>query len=403
MKILLAHNFYQQPGGEDQVFADEGRLLESRGHEVLRYTMHNNDIKDAGRLRLAAQTIWNRGVYRVLHDLVAKEKPSVVHFHNTFPQISPAAYYAVRAAGAAVVQGVPNYRLMCPAAVFMREGKVCEECLGKIFAWPGVKHGCYRSRSVTAVTAGMLTAHKLLGTWSNAVDGYVALTEFVRAKLIEGGFPPEKIYVKGNFVDPDPKTGDGSGGYAIFVGRLSPEKGIRTLLHAWELVGNALPLRIVGDGPEADEVRKCADKNSSIQWLGRQPMKEVLNLVGRASILVFPSQWYEGQPKVLLESFAKGTPVLASRLGSMTELVGDDNGRLFTAGDANDLAASVSALLSDPASLAQKRLGARTRFENAFTADQNYEGLINVYRNAIANRAGEPTEPAVSVSKQVTN
>jgi hypothetical protein len=149
LKILLAHNFYQQPGGEDQVFADEGQLLESRGHQVLRYMMHNDDIKGAGRLRLAAQTVWNRGVYRALHDLVAREKPSVVHFHNTFPQISPGAYYAVRAAGAAVVQGVPNYRLMCPAAVFMREGKVCEECLGKIFAWPGVQHGCYRGRGVT--------------------------------------------------------------------------------------------------------------------------------------------------------------------------------------------------------------------------------------------------------------
>ena len=148
---------------------------------------------------------------------------------------------------------------------------------------------------------------------------------------------------------------------------------------------------------------KCASKNSSVQWLGRQPMEEVLNLVGRASFLVFPSQWYEGQPKVLLESFAKGTPVVASRLGSMTELVGDDNGRLFTAGDANDLAAAVSAMLSDAASLKEKRRGARQRFENSFTADQNYEGLLSVYRNAIANRAGVPTEPALPVSKQVTN
>jgi glycosyltransferase involved in cell wall biosynthesis len=162
-----------------------------------------------------------------------------------------------------------------------------------------------------------------------------------------------------------------------------------------------LPLRIVGDGPEAEEVRKCANKNSSIQWLGRQPMVEVLNLVGRASFLVFPSQWYEGQPKVLLESFAKGTPVVASRLGSMTELVGDDNGRLFNPGDADDLAASVSGILSDAASLAEKRRGARQRFEAAFTADQNYESLLNVYRNAIANRHGTPAAAALPVSNQV--
>ena len=250
MKILLAHNFYQQPGGEDQVFADEGRLLESRGHECFVIRCITTTSKGPAGCAWRRRPVWNRQNYRTLHDLVAREKPSVVHFHNTFPQISPAAYYAVRAAGAAVVQGVPNYRLMCPAAVFMREEKVCEECLGKVFAWPGVKHGCYRSRSITAVTAGMLTAHKMMGTWSKAVDGYIALTEFVRSKLIQGGFPQEKIYVKGNFVDPDPKIGDGSGNYAIFVVRLSPEKGIRTLLRAWEVVGSALPLRIVGDGPE---------------------------------------------------------------------------------------------------------------------------------------------------------
>jgi hypothetical protein len=205
VKILLAHNFYQQPGGEDQVFADEGALLESRGHEVLRYTLHNDSIKGEGKLQLAANTIWNRGVYREVRDLVSREKVTVVHFHNTFPQISPAAYHAARAGGAAVVQGVPNYRLMCPDAVFMRDGRVCEDCLGKFFAWPGVLHKCYRgSRAITAVTAAMLTTHKILGTWSKAVDAYLALTHFVRQKLIEGGFPAGKIEVKGNFVNPDP-------------------------------------------------------------------------------------------------------------------------------------------------------------------------------------------------------
>ena len=222
-------------------------------------------------------------------------------------------------------------------------------------------------------------------------------THFVRQKLIEGGFPESKIFVKGNFVSPDPQPGAGDGNYAIFVGRLSPEKGIGTILDAWKLAGNLLPLRIVGDGPEAENVRKAAASNSSIQWLGRKPIQEVMDLVGNASFLVFPSQWYEGQPKVLLESFAKGTPVLASRLGSMIELVDDENGLLFNPGDANDLAGAVSRILSDRASLMEKRRGARRRFEGAFTADRNYESMLTIYGKAIANRRGAPTpipEPA---------
>jgi glycosyltransferase involved in cell wall biosynthesis len=387
MKILIAHNYYQQRGGEDQIFADEGSLLESHGNEVLRYSVHNDDIKDAGKLSLAADTIWNRKIHRELGDLVARERPEVVHFHNTFPQISPAAYYAARAGGAAVIQNIQNYRLMCPAAIFIRDGKICEQCLGKTFAWPGVMHKCYRgSRAITAVTATMLTTHKLIGTWQKRVDAYVVPSQFVRGKLIEGGFPKDKIFVKVNFVSPDPLPGPGDGGYAIFVGRLAPEKGIATLLRAWERVGNKIPLRIVGDGPEAEMVRKAVSENSSIRWCGRQPIDEVLKLVGSASFMVFPSQWYEGQPKVLLESFARGTPVLASRLGSMTEMIDAKNGLLFEPGNADDLASAVLRVWADPQLLADMRRGARRRFEETFTADQNYDSLMDIYRTAIAAR-----------------
>jgi glycosyltransferase involved in cell wall biosynthesis len=398
MKILIAHNYYQQPGGEDQIFSDEGTLLESHGNQVLRYSVHNDDIKGSGKLSLAAATIWNRRTHQEIGDLVARERPDVVHFHNTFPQISPAAYYAARAGGAAVIQNIQNYRLMCPAAIFLRDGQICEDCLGKTFAWPGVMHKCYRgSRAITAVTATMLTTHKLMGTWQNRVDAYLAPAHFVREKLIEGGFPKEKIFVKVNFVSPDPLPGPGDGGYAIFVGRLAPEKGIGTLLKAWQRLGNRLPLRIVGDGPEAERVRKAASENSSIRWSGRQPIDEVLKLVGSASFLVFPSQWYEGQPKVLLEAFARGTPVLASRLGSMTELIDEKNGLLFEPGNADDLASAVLRISSDPQTLAEMRLGARQRFEDTFTADRNYDSLMGIYRKAIAARGTSQTvlpEPA---------
>ena len=311
MKVLLAHNYYQQAGGEDQVFADEGWLLESNGHQVLRYTVHNDQIKQGGQLSLAVKTIWNRSTYAELRELFRREQPAVVHFQNTFPLISPAAYYAARAEGVAVVQEIPNYRLLCPNAQLMRDGRVCEDCVGKLFAWPGVVHKCYRnSRGVTGVVAAMLSIHKIAGTWTGAVDTYIALTQFTRGKLIQGGLPAEKIEVKGNFLHPDPGPGTGDGGYAVFVGRLSPEKGVRTLLAAWELLGGRIPLKILGDGPLASDVRDAAARISGIEWLGRRPLNEVLDIVGRAAMLVFPSQWYEGQPKTIIEALAKGTPVV---------------------------------------------------------------------------------------------
>jgi glycosyltransferase involved in cell wall biosynthesis len=237
----------------------------------------------------------------------------------------------------------------------------------------------------------MLTTHRLIGTWQNSVDAYIALTSFVRQKLIEGGLPSDKIFVKGNFVSPDPLPGAGDEGHAIFVGRLSPEKGIGTVLSAWERIANAPPLRIVGDGPEAEMVRKAANANSSIRWIGRQPIDDVLKLVGGASFLVFPSKWYEGQPKVLLEAFAKGTPVLASRLGSMIELIDEKNGLLFEPGNADDLASGVMRLTGNPQLLAEMRRGARRRFEDTFTADRNYESLMGIYRKAIAVRGTSQT------------
>lgn len=389
MKVLLVHNFYQQPGGEDQVFADEGDLLQSKGNEVLRFTVHNDSINEMGGLTLAMRTIWNRDNARKLTDLLERERPAVVHFHNTFPLISPSAYYAARRSGAAVVQGIANYRLICPGSLLLRDGRVCEDCVGKRLAWPGVKHACYRNnRRATGVIAAMLASHRLIGTWSRAVDVYIALTRFMRAKLIEGGLPEAKILVKGNFVRPDPGIGSGAGGNCIFVGRLSPEKGITTLLKAWDLLGeSAPPLQILGDGPEADAVRKAAAANPRLQWLGRKPMAEVLEAMGNAATLVFPSEWYEGQPKVILESFAKGTPVIASRRGSMQELIEDGmNGMLFEPANPDDLAAKVKQLTGDSAQCAILRDGARKTYEQKYTPETNYSELMNVYAHAIATR-----------------
>jgi glycosyltransferase involved in cell wall biosynthesis len=394
LRILVAHNFYQQPGGEDGVFDVETAMLESRGHEVHRFVVHNDQVEGMSRLALVGATVWNRGIYAELRAMVRQHRLEVVHFHNTFPLISPAAYSAARAGGAAVVQTLHNFRLLCPSACFYRDGRVCEECLGKSVPWPAVKHRCYReSRAATAAVAVTLTLHHSMGTWRNGVDRFIAPTEFARGKFIEGGLPGERIAVKPNFVDPDPGVGSGGGGYAIFVGRLSQEKGLQTLADAWELIGDKVPLKIVGDGPLADRVRDLQARVPGVEWLGRLPLQKVYDLIGGAAVLIFPSACYETFGRVAAEAFAKGTPVIASAHGAMAEVVTHGRtGLLFKPGDPADLALRVDELLSDPARLIAYRQEARREFEAHYTGARNYQQLMEVYETALAG--GESKEEA---------
>jgi glycosyltransferase involved in cell wall biosynthesis len=385
MVILLAHNYYQQPGGEDQVFASEACLLESFGHRVVRFTRSNDEIEQMGRPALLAATIWNRRTYSDLRTLIRAERPEVVHFHNTLPLISPAAYAAARAEGCAVVQTLHNYRLMCPNALFLRAGRVCELCLDRRVAWPGVVHGCYRgSRGASAVVATMLAVHRTLGTYSHGVDRYIAPSEFARKKFIRGGLPAEKIVVKPNFVAPDPGAGDGHGGYALFVGRFSRGKGLETLLEAWSRLSRQVPLKIIGDGDLADLAREAVERWPHVQWLGHRPMSDVYQIMGEAALLVLPSECFETFGRVAIEAFAKATPVVASDHGAVAELVARERtGVLFKAGDPDDLARKVEGLLSDPSTLGGMRRQARREFEAKYTGTRNYEQLMAIYRQAM--------------------
>jgi glycosyltransferase involved in cell wall biosynthesis len=388
MKVLVAHNFYQQPGGEDQCLAAEVAMLRAHGHEVTQYCVHNDLITAMNRLQVASRTIWSQSAFRELRRLFRTHRPQIAHFHNTLPLISPAAYYAARAENVRVVQTLHNFRLLCANALLFRNGEPCEDCLGKAIPWPGVVHKCYRgSRAASAAIATMLTVHRVPGTWRKAVDVYIALTEFSRRKLIEGGLPASKITVKPNFASPDPGPGAGTGGYAVFVGRLSAEKGLETLLEAWQRLGGAVPLKLVGDGPMAGLARKAAAENSTIQWLGNVPLEAVYALVGEAAFLVAPSQCYETFSRVIMEAFAKGTPVIASRLGAMAEIVEDGcTGLHFTPGDPVDLAAKVLQIVAEPLELARMRRAARQKFNENFTADSNHESLIAIYEQALSGR-----------------
>jgi glycosyltransferase involved in cell wall biosynthesis len=386
MKIIVAHNFYQQPGGEDQVYRAEVELLREFGHAVIPFEVHNDAVAEMGKAKLAAATVWNKSIAGHLGEIVRRERADVVHFHNTFPLISPAAYYAVRRAGAAVVQTLHNFRLMCPVALFYRDGHVCEDCLGKSVAWPGVVHGCYRgSRITTAVAAATVAAHRAFGTWQNAVDAYICLTEFAKGKFVAGGLPPAKLHVKPNFVHPDPGVRAGGDGSAVFVGRLSEEKGVLPLLAAWEHLD--VPLTVIGAGPLADKVAAAAAKNPAIRAVGRQSMDQIYDTVGRASVLVLPSVCYETFGRVAAEAFAVGTPVVASGHGAVADVVGSDGrlGQLFTPGDPAALAAAVRQMLARPAAeQAVLRRQVRAEFVDKYTGDRNHDRMMEIYRAAMA-------------------
>lgn len=383
MRILSIHNRYQIRGGEDESREAEENLLREMGHSVDVYEEHNDRVRELNSAQLALRTIWSSESYQTVEQQLKQANYDIVHIQNFFPLISPSVHHAAKAKDVPVIQTIRNYRLFCPNALFFRDGKVCEDCLGKAIPYPGVLHGCYReNRVASAGVAAMLTAHRLIKTWTNAVDLFITLTEFARQKCIQGGIPADKIVVKPNFVSPDPGVGSGTGGYALYVGRLSIEKGLDTLLAAWDLLDGQIPLKIVGDGPLAQQVQQAADRNPAIEWLGRKPMSEVHHLMGEAMFLVFPSKWYETFGRVAVEAFAKGTPVIAANIGAIAEVVDSNRtGLHFCPGDAPDLAKKVEAFLSDRSNQTEMRHAARAEFEAKYTAAQNYQRLIEIYRS----------------------
>ncbi len=288
MRILSIHNRYQIRGGEDESREAEQRLLTENGHEVDVYEDTNDRVPELGKVRVAIRTVWSQESYKIVRQKLKQKPYDLIHVQNFFPLISPSVYYAAKAEGVPVVQSLRNYRLMCANSYFFRDGRVCEDCMGKFIPWQGVLHACYRdNRAGTVAVAAMQTVHRILPTWTKMVDVYITLTHFARQKFIEAGLPSEKIVVKPNFVSTNPTVGQGKGGYAFFVGRLSPEKGLDTLLRAWEYLGEQIPLKIVGDGPLANMVETAASRFPNIVWLGWRPLQEVYEMVGEAKFLIF--------------------------------------------------------------------------------------------------------------------
>jgi len=387
MKILIVHNYYREPGGEDECARSEAQLLEEHGHQVVWFTLQNAELRPGPGSAL--RSLWSRESHAALRDLIRRERPDVAHFHNTFHLMSPSGYWAAAAEGVPVVQTLHNYRLLCCNALLFREGKPCEDCLGKRIPWRGVARACYRdSVGASLAVATVTTLHRALGTWRDRIDVYVAPSEFLRSRFVAAGFSADKILVKPNFVHPDPGIGSGDGGFALFAGRLNPEKGVETLLRAWELVGHRIPLRIVGDGPLANKVAEEA-KNRRVEWLGRRSRAEVLDLMGMARCVVLPSEWYENFPLVLAEALAKGTPVIASDAGAARELISDGlTGFLFRAGNPGSLADALRNALAPHTDVTAIRRSARRSYESRYTGDKNHAMLISIYEHASSARRG---------------
>lgn len=402
LRIIIVHNRYQQPGGEDVGVQDEYGVLTSHGHQVRMLEANNDHINNfAARARTALNTVYSPSSKRRMAAAISEFKPDLVHVHNFFPVLSPSIYYACNEAGVPVVQTLHNYRLICPSSILFRDGRVCEDCLGKIFAWPGVLHGCYQGSHLgTAAVAMMASVHRILNTYERRVQVVIALTEFARRKLVEGGFPAHKLVVKSSFVDVDPGQGQGRGDYVLFVGRLSQEKGVEVLLNAWETLGPRIALRIAGAGPFADHVRQQQAVLPGVEYLGYQSRPEITRLMKNARALIFPSLWYEGIPRTILESFATGTPVIATRIGSMESVVEpQQSGLHFAPGDAQDLVRQVDWMIEHPGEWQALRQRTRAVYEAKYSAERNYEMLMQIY-NAVLRQPDAsslaPLEPTVA-------
>jgi glycosyltransferase involved in cell wall biosynthesis len=380
MRALILHSQYLSgdASGENRVVDDEATLLSRGGHHVRVWRPRPTELGGLGLVRTAAGAVWSRDAVRRVGAELERFAPDVVHVHNLFPSLSPAVIRAVTARGVPLVMTLHNYRLMCLPATFLRDGRVCEDCLHRA-PWPGVVHGCYRgSVAGSGVLAASLVAHRGMGTFERTTL-YLAVSGFLRAKYVEAGMSPDRIMVKSNFAWEAPRR-DGPGEYFVFVGRLSPEKGIPILLRAWTDIPDRL--LIVGDGPERARLEQMAPPG--VEFVGSVPSEEVAPLLRRARALVLPSVSYEAQPRVLLEAFAAGVPAIASRIGGLADTVVDDaSGMLVAVGDDRAWAEAAARMQRDDLS---RRLGegAYRAWLDRYSPERALAALEDAYARAVS-------------------
>ncbi len=381
-RVLLVHNYYKIPGGEDTAVSNEKRLLEQHGHQVILYTRSNQELDSFSawqKIMLPFTALFSLRTYREVKYLIKKENIDVVHVHNTLSLISPSVYYAAFSCKVPVIQTIHNFRLMCPAATFVREGRICEDCVEHGLGC-AVRHNCYRgSKLQTLVSASVLKFHRILGTYRKLF--YICLTDFNKEKLLllnrngKTVVREEQIFVKPNFVwRPEAEKTEKKEQY-IYIGRLDKLKGIRVLLQAWKELSEK-ELLICGSGPEEEWIERYLKENhmEQVKLIGQLPHEKALKLLAKSKALVLPTLWYEGQPMVILESYAVGTPVLASNIGNTGNmLIPGVTGIRFIPGNPEDLKRAVSELEKT------EQWSTESVYEKLYTPEGSYEKLKQIY------------------------
>jgi glycosyltransferase involved in cell wall biosynthesis len=379
-KVLIIHNKYRLHGGEDSMFESEKKLLETKGHKVITYVRNNKETTRYGSIKtllFPLNTIFSLRTYFKIKKLIKKEKPDVAYIHNTFPVISPSVYYACRSRNVPTIQRLPNYRLLCPNAYLFRAGKVCELCLAKNNPFIGVKYKCYRkSKTLTFILALMLKIHRR--TYLKKVDMFVPNSEIVRSKFIQAGYPKNKLIYKPNFTDGMIEPNFKKKEFAIYVGRLSIEKGVNALAQAWADID--YPLEIYGTGP----LLNIFAGNPNIKCFNEKSMNECINRIKNAKFLIFSSEWEETFGISMIEAFSVGTPVLASKIGNMKYVVEDGKtGKFFIPGDATDLKKKALWMIEHSKECIDMGKLAYKEYKEKYTPEINYNNLMNVFEKVI--------------------
>jgi glycosyltransferase involved in cell wall biosynthesis len=386
MRVLIVHNRYRsaQPSGENSVVDEDLRLLQEAGVDVRLLQVQSDDIASWPRRRRALvplQVIWSRDGARRTVAAIADAQPDVVHFHNTFPLLSSSALRAAHRSGALVIQTLHNFRYLCPAGTLYRDGHVCHDCLRRT-PWPAVLHGCYRDSTVATIPVATMDAvHSAARGW-RWVDTYIAPSRFARDRYVEAGWPADRFTVKYNTAPDRGQPREGAGEGFVCLARLTPEKGVDVLLAAWRL---AFPhgeqeLVIAGSGALEPQLRADAAGLEGVRFAGQLGLAEAMDLVRGARALVVPSVWYELFPRTIAEAYAMGVPVVASRLGSLAEIVRDRRtGLLFDPGDPDSLASALRELAGDPALCKRLGSGAHRAYRMALSPAASVARLLEIY------------------------
>lgn len=388
MRILIVHNHYGRyaQGGEANVMNAEAKLLQEHGHDVMKYERTNAEIYEDGGIRDKVYTFrnvaWCEKSYREIKEAIKEFKPGIMHVHNYWLVLTPSIFAAAKDCGVKTVLTLHNYRLICPGGQLSRRGRVCELCLQRA-PYRVLWHRCFPGGSLlkSYLSFVLYKETKRRRFLADLIDAYIALSEFGRSKFIEAGLPKDKVFTKPNFIA-DPIDGQSTGGRqskgAFYAGRISSEKGIRTLMRAWRDVD--YPLLVAGEGPLLEDMRRKAPP--SVQFLGWQSHKEIMNQLQEAAIFVFPSEVYEGFPLSLLEAMALGKAIVATDLGPRREMVQDGvTGLLFGAGNPHDLRQKVEKLIIDGEMREAIGRLAREAYLQKCTPEKNYEVLMNIYRH----------------------